>query len=216
MTKQEYIKHVAKYLQCSPAKKQEITKQLDSDIEIALGEGKPLDEILTELGEPKALAGEFNENLEDSGKKRVNRRSRIVIILGIFLTVTAVAAGWLYWRIPKQSDIYKSKIFDAEEVQSLSEELILLFSEGDYDTFDKYLSEEMRPAFEQVPKETVKSYIGDDWGEMRNMGNSYMAEVREKGKSYAIIQMNVSYENVSVTFTLSFKDNMTLYGFYVK
>ena len=216
MTKQEYIKHVAKYLQCSPAKKQEITKQLDSDIEIALGEGKSLEDILTELGEPKTLAGEFNENLEDSGRKKTNKRSRIFIILGILLAGMVVATGWLYWRIPKQSDINKSKIFKAEEVQSLSEELIRLFSEGDYDSFDKYLSEEMRSVLEQVPPETIKSYIGEDWGAMRNVGNSFMAEVREIGKSYAIIQMNVSYENVSVTFTLTFKDNMTLYGLYVK
>ena len=60
MTKREYIKCVAGHLQCSGARKNEIRRQLDSHIEIALSEGRQLTEILTEMGDPKALAAEFN------------------------------------------------------------------------------------------------------------------------------------------------------------
>lgn len=216
MTKQEYIRHVAKYLQCSPSKKEEIKKQLDSDIEIALGEGKPLENILAELGEPMTLAGEFNENLEDSEGKKAKKRNRIFVILGILLALIAVTAGWLYWLFPKQRDINTSKVFDTTEVQTLSEELIRLFSEGDYETFDRYLSPEVRAALEQTSPEDVKSNISGDWGRMLHIGNMYMAEVSQRGKSYAVVQVNVSYDNVSVTFTLSFNESMELYGVYVK
>ncbi len=45
MTKQEYIRQVTKQLQCARARKKEIQRQLDSHIEIALSEGRQLEEI---------------------------------------------------------------------------------------------------------------------------------------------------------------------------
>ena len=92
MTKQEYMKQVGKGLECSAAKKSEILKQLDSDIEIGLGEGRELSKILEEMGTPKILAGEFNENLEEKERKnaiRRKRRKRILCILGAVLAVLA-------------------------------------------------------------------------------------------------------------------------------
>ena len=48
------------------------------------------------------------------------------------------------------------------------------------------------------------------------MGNIYMTEISEKGKSYAVVQVNVSFEKVSVVFTLTFNEAMEIDGFYVK
>ena len=64
--------------------------------------------------------------------------------------------------------------------------------------------------------EDIKGYVGEDWGALLNMGSAYMVEIREKGKNYAVVQINAAYENVGVTYTLTYNQEMELYGFYVK
>lgn len=216
MTKQEYIKCVAGHLQCSGAKKDEIRKQLDSHIEIALSEGRQLTEVLTEMGDPKALAAEFNENLEDGGERKARKFRRLLLALGIVLGVLALAAGFLYWWLPKSQDIYDSKVFEANQVEARSKEVIKVFSEGDREGFDACLSRELQDLLEQMSLEDIKGYVGEDWGALLNMGSAYMVEIREKGKNYAVVQINAAYENVGVTYTLTYNQEMELYGFYVK
>lgn len=216
MTKQEYTKQVARHLQCQAAKKKEIRKQLDSHIEIALGEGRKLEEILAEMGEPEALARDFNENLNEGGKKKGTPRTLFIILTAV-LAALAGAAAFLWWLLPKQRDIHGSRFFDAAQVQSCSEEIVTLFSEEDYDALDGYLSKEVRAALEQTPLSSVRQLISeDDWGKLRNIGNLYMSEISQRGISYAMVQLNASYDNVSVTFTLTFNTDMRLYGFYIK
>lgn len=216
MKRQEYIRQVVRHLQCAPKKKREIEKQLDSHIGIGLAEGRPLEEILGEMGEPAQLAQEFNDNFEEGEVKQVRGRRRLIIIGAAVLALLAAAAGALYWMLPKQRDIYDSGAFDPALVERRAEEVIRLFGEEDYETLDGYFSEEVRKAFEETKIETVREYVAQDWGDFRSMGNMYMAEVRQMGKSFAIVQVNVSFENVSVVFTITFNEDMELYGFYVK
>ncbi len=216
MTKREYIKCVAGHLQCSGARKNEIRRQLDSHIEIALSEGRQLTEILTEMGDPKALAAEFNENLEDSGERKARKRRLLLLILGIVLGVLALSAGFLYWWLPKSLDIYDSTVFDSGQVEARSKEVINVFSEGDREGFDAYLSQELRDFLAQMSLDDIKGYMGEDWGALLNVGPAYMIQIREKGKDYAVAQINVSYENVSVTYTLTYDQEMELNGFYVR
>ena len=216
MTKQEYIKQVGRHLQCSGAKKREILKQLDSHIEIALAEGRQLDEILAQMGNPGALAEEFNENLDDKEKKKGRRGRRIVAVVAVILAVLAAAAGYIYWMLPKGRNIEDSKGFDAAKVQARSEEVIELFSEGDYATLESHTSEELLAVLEQTPFSEIKQYIGEDWGELHSIGTVYMAEIHQKSQVYVTAQVNVAYDNVNVTYTLSFNPEMELCGFYIK
>ena len=219
MTKQQYIRQVGKALQCAPAKKGEILRQLDSDIEIGLGEGRQLSEILEEMGSPQVFAEEFNENLDQEERRRGMRRKwarRILCILGAILAALAVGAGIVYWMLPKERNIEDSKVFDAATVQSRTEEVIALFSAEEYETLEGYVSEEMREALAGTSFSQIRGYIGEDWGELQSTGRIYMVEIRERNKVYAAVQVNVSYENTNVIFTLSFNRQMELYGFYIR
>lgn len=211
MTKQDYVKQVVKKLNCPQDKKADIEKQLLSDIEIALGEGRQLEEILAEMGEPEALAKEFNENFEGQGKRR-----RIFMVLLVVVLVLAVLAGLAYWAFPKTRDIGASGVFTAYVVEQYSTAVIEAFSKGDYDTLESCYSNEMREAVTRQMLEEFKPVIGDDWGDYRGAGTAYMAEVSQRGKAYVLVQLNASYENVSVTYTLTFNSEMQLVGFYMK
>lgn len=220
MTKQDYVKQVAKYLNCPQEKKAEIKRQLLSDIEIALGEGRSLEEILAGMGEPEELAEEFNENFGDSGQscgpeKPLGRRKVLIIVFATVL-VLALCALLAYWALPKQRDIGESKVFTAYEVERCSEAVVDAFSRGDYDVLESYYSGEMQEAVTRQMLEDLKPVIGDDWGEYRGVGTAYMAEIIQRGKAYVVVQLNASYENVSVTYTLTFNSGMELVGFYMK
>lgn len=58
--------------------------------------------------------------------------------------------------------------------------------------------------------------LSSDWGNFQSFGNYYMADVKQMGRQLGIIQMNASYENTSVTYTISFDKEMKLAGLYIK
>lgn len=216
MTRQEYIKKVSRHLHCSSSGKREIAKQLDSHMESALEEGRSLEEVLAEMGTPEALAEEFNDNFEEKEKKKAKGYRKPALITAAVLLVLTAAAAFIYWAIPKEKDIYASEIFDAAEVEARTKEIVQVFGRGDDKAFDEYLSPEVREALKTTTPESVRRLIGDDWGDYYSMGNLYLAEIRQMGRSYAVVQVNVSYEHVSVTYTLTYNENMELYGIYVK
>lgn len=215
MTKQDYAKQVIKKLNCPQDKKADIERQILSDIEIALGEGRQLEEVLAGMGEPEALAKEFNENL-GAGAKAPGKRRGIFIAFFAVALVVAVLAVFAYWAFPKSRDIGDSKVFTAYEVERYSTAVIDAFSRGDYDTLETFYSREMRESVTREMLEQVKPAIGDDWGEYRGVGTAYMAELSQRSREYVVVQMNATYENVSVTYTLTFNSEMELVGFYMK
>ena len=202
-------------MDCPQDKKADIEKQLLSDIEIALGEGRQLDEILAEMGEPEALAKEFNENF-GSEEKASGKKKRTIMVLLIIAVVLTVLAVLVYWAFPKTRKIGDSGKFTTYVVEQYSEAVVNAFSKGDYDTLEGYYSREMQEAVTRQMLEELKPVIADDWGEYRGVGTAYMAEISQRGKAYVIVQMNASYENVSVTYTLTFNSEMELVGFYMK
>lgn len=215
MTEQEYVKKTAKYLKCSPRKKREIVRQLMSDIEIALGEGRQLEEVLAEMGEPRALAGEFNENLDRNEKRKAKRRKRKIVLAAVLL-VLAAAAGVAYWILPRTREIEDSSVFEKETLRSRSEHVIALFNAEDYEGLRECADEKMRDLLTKEVLDDAKRQIPGEWGEYRATGNVYMAEISQMGMRFALVQVNVSYDNSSVTFTLLFDRDMKLSGFYVK
>lgn len=215
MTKQGYVKQVVKNLNCPQNKKTDIERQLLSDIDIALDEGRQLEEVLAGMGEPKALAKEFNENFDDGTKAKGKRRRAVTAILAAALLVAALAV-LAYWAFPKVRDIGDSQMFTAYEVEQYSKAVVDVFSRGDYDTLMTYCSREMRETVTKDMLEEAKLTVGDDWGEYHGVGTVYMNEVSQRNKAYVIVQLNAAYENVGVTYTLTFNSEMELVGFYVK
>ncbi len=215
MTKQGYVKQVVKNLNCPQDKKTDIERQLLSDIDIALGEGRQLEEVLAGMGEPEALAKEFNENFDDGTKARVKRRRIVTAILAVALVV-AVLAVPAYWAYPKVRDIGHSQMFTAYEVEQCSKAVVDVFSQGDYETLTTYFSDEMRETVTMDMLEEAKLTVGDNWGESHGVGTVYMNEVSQRNKAYVIVQLNAAYENVGVTYTLTFNSEMELVGFYMK
>lgn len=211
----QYIKQVVKMLKCSKEQKEEIRRQLEADIRDARERNENDAEIKKSLGSPVAMAEEFNRTFPESEGRKYRKAKRIrilVLILGIAVIVAVV----VYRMLPKGVPIEESSIFKETEVEAQSEKLITLLDGGDYEAMAEIATSEMQPYLTEEKMEEVKKTIGDDWGTFRNFGKTYMTEIRQNGQSFAMVQMNASYDNVTVTYTLTFDAEMKLAGIYMK
>lgn len=215
MNAEKYAGKVAKHLKCSGGRKREIKRQITSDIQAAAEEGSSLEQVIRDMGEPKALAAGFNESFSEAEKKAA-RRSKWGIIIAVMLAALALLALLVWWALPKARYLSESKIFSEAEVQERAELILALFHEEDGVGMQPYLSESMSEIMTQENMVQMKLLIGDEWGEMNNTGNSYLMEISQMGKRYAMVQMTVSYEKTSVTYTMTFDKDMKLAGFYLK
>ena len=216
MKQEKYIKAVLKKLRCSRGKKKEIQRELESDISAALENGESLEEIMARMGAPASLAGEFNDNFPKEERAAFKRRKGFGIagiVIGILLVLFLLA----FYMLLKNYPMGKSGFYTEEEVTKQTEAVISYFNEGDYDALKAMcFSEDMAQVMTEEKLEEVKKLFGEDWGEFTAYGNIYLGEVVQMGRFYAVAQVNATYENTGITYTLMFDKDMKLCSFYVK
>ncbi len=75
MTAETYVNQIVKKVKCPKQKRSEIAKQLLADIYTELEQGEQLERIMLRMGEPIAVAEEFNQNLpEEIGRASCRER----------------------------------------------------------------------------------------------------------------------------------------------
>lgn len=215
MNAEKYAKQVAKHLKCSGRRKREIRRQITSDIQAALEEGSSPGQVIQDMGEPKALAAEFNESFSEAEKKAAGR-AKVWKILAVVLIILTMLAALVWWALPKTKYLSDSKVFSEEQVQERAELIVDLFNKEDYAGLQPYLTSEMAEFMSEETIGQIKLFIGDDWGEMLNVGNVYLLEISQFGQKGAMVQMTVSYEKVGVTYTINLDRDLKLAGFYLK
>ena len=156
-----------------------------------------------------------SQDLTQEEKKEYKKKQRVFR----FLTAAAlllILFVIVFRMMPKNIPLEESDIFQADEVQELAEHTVLLLGEGNYEEIQEYASEDMISVLTKEQMDAVKEQFAPDWGEFQSFGNLYMAEVRQKGVRSAVVQMNASYEHTSITYTVSFDENMQLIGLWMK
>ena len=216
MNQEKYVIAVLKKLKCSGSKKKEIRKERESDIAAALENGESLEEIMARMGSPASLAGEFNDNFSKEEITAFKRRKGLGIA-GVIIGILVVLLLLGFYMIPKNYPMGKSGLYTEEEVTERTKTVISYFDEGDYEAIQEMcFSKSMEQAMTEEKLEEVKKLFGEDWGEFVTFGNIYLGEVVQMGKSYAVVQINATYENTGITYTLMFDKEMKLCAFYVK
>lgn len=219
MKMEAYTKKVAKDLLCEPSRKKEIVLQMESDIAGAMEEGRALEEVLAELGEPEDVAKEFNDNFSETEKKEESRRRRRKkrrIVIAVVAVAVLLLAVLIYWAVPKTKDIADSRIFDREEVLSEAEYVIALLDEEDYETMEDGMTEQLAGLLAGGELDKAKDMVSEEFGAFLKYTYEEAVEVTQQGQKFAVVQMSASYENVSVVYTLSFDEEMRLAGIYMR
>lgn len=212
---EKYIRQIMKRMKCSKSKQGEIKKQFRTDIMAAIENGEAFEEIQKRMGTPAEIAAEFNSNFSESERKKYKKELWIMRLSLVGIILLVLAAGF-YWVLPKTIEIEESRIFHKEEVMEKAEYVIGLIEAEDYETLQENANRKLKSSLNKELLDSAKNGLGADWGEFQSFGNSYLAEVRQMGKRFAVIQINASYENASVTYTISFDEDGKLAGLYMK
>lgn len=215
MNKNVYIRNTVKRIKCGRPKKKEIKKQLEADIDIRLEQGEPLEKIIAETGSPKEFADNFNESLSDTEKRRYRREKTGRILLLIFI-ILAILAGLLYWFLPKVTEIENSRYFDKTQVEDTMKETVALLDENDYMALKAMSDSRMSSFLTEEIIANAKEQISDNFGKQLSCGTPYIAEIVQYGNHFAVGEITVSYENISVTYRLTYNEDLKLTGLYMR
>lgn len=213
MTKGSYIKAVSRKLKCSGNRKNDIKKQLESDIQAALESGETMEQIIERMGTPESTAEEFNDNFSEKEIKAAVRTKRLKIIAIVVIAAAALIGG-IYWCLPKSYEIGGD--FKEDEVKERTELVVGLLDAHDYEELKQYSIPQIQTAIEDGTIDGVKAQISKDWGEFQSFGNMYAVEVKQMSLKLAVVQVNAVYENVAVTYTISFDEDLKLAGLFMK
>lgn len=157
----------------------------------------------------------MNLNKMDQEVKEEKRKARNKRIISIAVVLFLVCIG-VYWIMPKSFEIGTSGYFEKEKVIESAKKVIELLNENDLEGLKEISTEKMQGSIHTGAIDSVREEISKDWGEFVSIGEeSYMTEVKQKGKYMAAIQKVVSYENIDVIYTISFDKEMKMAGLHM-
>lgn len=215
MTVNQYVNAIANKIKCSGDKKKEIKQQLLTDINLRISQGERPEDIMAQMGSIKEIADSFNENISDSEQKRYSRNKALKIVIPCVMAfVILLCLG--YWVIPKTYDIGKSEYFNAADVEAAMKETVELIDAGEYASLQENAIVQMKSYLDAEALRNGKAMISDDWGEREKFGAVYMVELVQCGSHFAVGEIMVSYENVVVTYRLTYDKEMRLAGIYMR
>ncbi|MDO4321187.1 MAG: DUF3887 domain-containing protein [Lachnospiraceae bacterium] len=215
MTAEKYVRQIVKRLKCSGKRKEEIRRQLLADVRAELESGEALEDIVRRMGDPSEIAGEFNQNMPETERKRYARKKRMKLCF-IVIDVILLLALTAYWFFPKAKELADSGSFRTEEVEGRAKQVVLSLDADDYETLQKSAAAEMIPFLNAESMDRARDQVAKDRGEFRQFGNFYMAEVEQQGRTFAVVELTAAYEKTNITYTISFDEDMRLAGLYMK
>lgn len=215
MNEKSYVNAITRKIKCNGKRKKEIKKQLLMDIHMRMKQGEGLEEIISQMGTVKEISDGFNETISVK-EKNIYFRNKILKISIPILAVFIFLIFIVYWIFPKSVDIEKSKYFSKEKVEAAMKETIVLLDEEDYTTLQKNAIPQMQSVLNADAMDDVRKIMSADWGERKQFGAAYIVELVQGNKHFAIGEITVTYENVSVTYRLTYDVDMSLSGMYVR
>ena len=189
----KYINQIIRKLKCSKKRREEIKRQLISEMD----EG--LKDSVQSPGNPVEIAEEFNNSFSEEEKK-VYKKEKWMKIVGLVLVLFIVLAGIIWWIIPKQIWLEDSKVFDVNAVEAQAEAVVDYFGKDDYESLKEISDDKMREFLNTHDLESDKVLV----------------ELTQRGRKSAVVQMHVQYENANVLYTISFNRDMELQGFWMQ
>lgn len=213
MSADQYINQIVRRLKCSGARKKEIKKELWTDFNCRLEQGEKTEDIIFQMGTVKEIADSFNENISKK-EKRVYLLTKIASITVPIIAVLVLAVFMFSWILPRGVDMKDGKYFEQAQVEQAMKETIELLDERDYEA----LRENAVPEMADVLQSRIineKNHIVAHWGTRKDFGTAYITEMVQQDQHFAVGEMRVIYEGVSVLYQITYDQDMKLAGIHI-
>lgn len=95
MDKAQYVKKILKYIKAEGKVKERIRLDILTDIESKEESGLTIEEIMVQMGRPKEVARDFNQNYPECVDSRRRQKLRVFTIICAALSATGFAVGMI-------------------------------------------------------------------------------------------------------------------------
>lgn len=143
-----------------------------------------------------------------------NKKKYQMVTTMIILLFLAVWMG--IWVQKQNSGLKNSTIFSESVVETEMEHIIELLGQEDYDSLQEIATDEMKEFVTPEVWGEAKQQFSENWGDLKGLGKMRFSEAEQNGEPMACGQVKVTYENVKVTFTIVFDQEMKLAGLYIQ
>lgn len=215
MNADQYVNAVARKIRCDGKRKKEIKRQLLTDLHMRLEQGEKLEEIISQMGTVQEMADGFNESISQNEQKKYRRNKVLKIVIPI-VAVLLLLAAFACWMLPRGYAIEQSEYFDEIQVETAMKETVELLDAESYGALQENAISQMKSYLNKQEVDKVKGQLSGDWGERQQFGTVYMTEIVQGNTHLAVGEITVVYENITVTYRLSYDEEMRLAGLYVR
>ena len=125
MNVNNYVNKIVRKIKCSSARRKEIRKQLQMDIELRMQQGESLEQVMSQMGDIREIADSFNENISAVEKKKYTLKKILTIVAVVVVFLALIAIG-IYRALPKSVASEDSTYFDKQTVTEAVERAIIL------------------------------------------------------------------------------------------
>ena len=144
------------------------------------------------------------------------KSKKIYRIITTVIAVVVVGVWMFSWMQKQSSGLENSEIFSSEVVEAEMRNVIELLNKEDYDALHEISDDTMKEFLTPEVWGDAKVQFSENWGELEKLGNIYLSEAEQNGLPMAAGQVKATYENVKVTYTIVFNEEMQLAGLYIK
>jgi hypothetical protein len=108
--------------------------------------------------------------------------------------------------------------FDAEKVKASAENVITLFNNEEYDKItNEFTRDDLKAALTPDILSNAKTQVMPKAGSFTEFSKSSLVAQKDKaGNDFVAAVIAVKYQNQTVTYTISFDENLKIIGFYLK
>lgn len=144
------------------------------------------------------------------------KSKKIYRIITTVIAVVVVGVWMFSWMQKQSSGLENSEIFSSEVVEAEMRNVIELLNKEDYEALHEISDNTMKEFLTPEVWGDAKVQFSENWGELEKLGNIYLSEAEQNGLPMAAGQVKATYENVKVTYTIVFNEEMQLAGLYIK
>ena len=141
---------------------------------------------------------------------KINKKRILFPAAILILAILALIAWFLY---SGDRSLEHSKHFDRDFVDQAVYETAQLLIAEDIETLQAISTDSLKPQMTLQQIQTKKSEISSSWGNVLDYGIIYTHEERQDKQYYAVGEMEVTFEHVTVKFRVKYEESMFLHSY---